>query len=418
MKLVYISDFLPEYHSRAGGADWACWRVGKLMEENGVSVKYYTCPPDKKNCKKNDNVSIVPITEKYLPAFIGKYIEILKWYILQFDPLVLVYFLCKFLLNRPDIVHMHRFRFITMSPILAARLLRIPVYFSVYDYWMFCTLETLIDEKGGICRRFHGVWCWKCLPPKMQWLQKILLSVRKPLFDWAVNAIEKYIVLSRSSSEIAQSYGIEREKVSIIPLPYGKEFIDVPDKIEQELNAIIYVGWIQKRKGLDVLIKALKIIKEKYNDIKLYVIGPDVKWEKEYRDYIDNLIRDFDLLYNVIWLGAKPNNEVQKYIRLSEIVVIPEQWENMSPVIVGEAMFNERPAVGSKIGGIPDFIRDKETGLLFDPASENDLAEEITYLLENKEEALKMGKIARLAAEEIYSKASITEKYLNLYKND
>ena len=138
-------------------------------------------------------------------------------------------------------------------------------------------------------------------------------------------------------------------------------------------------------------------------------------WEKAYRRHIDSLIEELDLSGNVVWSGPQPNDAVREFIRQSEVVIVPEQWENMSPVIVGEAMFNQRPVVGSRLGGIPDFVLDSKTGLLFEASSARDLSEKIVYLLKNKHVAVEMGKKGREVAEEIFSDDSIRKKYASLY---
>lgn len=416
MLIAYVSDYLPGYHSRAGGADWAAFRVGRLMEAGAdIKVDYFVRGPDKKGIDKGARVYRVPVIEDLLPAFISKYLELAKWCILQLDPLAFAYFLLRFMAHRPAVVHMHRFRALTMAPIAAARFLRIPVFFSVYDYWMFCTLETLIDEKNAVCRRFHGIWCHRCLPNRFSWLQKPLLVFRKGLFNWALNRIAKFVVLSRSSSEILKAYGIPEHKITIIPLPYGKDFAKTGIKEVPEKDTLVYTGWIQKRKGLDVLLAAMALVAREVPGVKLNIIGPDVVWEKEYRARIDGLIKGLGLAGNINWLGPQPNESVQGFIRLSEVVVVPEQWENMSPVIVGEAMLNGRAVVGSRLGGIPDFVLDEKTGLLFDAASSEDLARKLVYLLKNKATAARMGEEGFKFASELFSDASIRAKYNRVY---
>lgn len=414
MKIAYISDFLPEYHTRAGGADWACLRVGKLCEKNGYAIDYYTNAPDKLKARES-NTFFVPIIEWLLPKFVGRAVEILKWYVFQLDPFALVYFLWAFSRRKYDAVHIHRFRFITMAPIVAARLLRLPVLFSVYDYWMFCTLETLNDHQSASCRRFHGPWCVGCLPQKMTGVQRLLLRFRKQVFDAALSRIEHFIVLSRSSHDIVRDYGIPVDRIHIIPLPYGGEFKENGTDNGPEPGTLVYIGWIQKRKGLAVLIEAMKLVKDVVPSAKLNVIGPDVALEKEYRAAIESRIVALGLTDTVHLLGPKNNTEVQSYIRSAVAVVVPEQWENMSPVIVGEAMFNQRPVIGSRIGGIPDFVSEGETGWLFEPASAASLADKIILTLKDPVTARQYGINGRKRAEKIYNDDTISAAYAQVY---
>jgi len=415
MLIAFVSDYLPGYHTRAGGADWACRRVGELVSGHNIRVEYFTRRPDRKGEPLQGTVHYAWIVENFLPSPAARYAEVLKWYVVQLDPLAFAYFLLQFLRRRPDIVHLHRFRALTMAPIIAARLLGIPVYFSVLDYWMFCALETLSNENGAACRKFHGVWCWRCLPRSLVWLQRLLLAPRRRIFDCSIRGIKKFVVLSRSSAAILKAYGVPEEKITIIPLPYGGQFARIGPPETPEKDTLVYAGWIQKRKGLDVLLRALAVVTKEIPGARLTVIGPDVLWESQYRRSIDALIKVLGLTGNIRWLGPQPNEAVQDCIRRSEAVVVPEQWENMSPVIVGEAMFNRRPVIGSRLGGIPDFVQDTVTGLLFEASSSSDLAQKITYILKNKERAAEMGRNGRRAAEEIFSEEAIARKYVQLY---
>lgn len=420
MRVAYISDFLPGNHTRAGGADWAALRVGELLSKNNIQIEYFTLNPDlakaSAGVKPQENLHFVPVVERFLPSSLARCLEVLKWYVFQFDPLAFFYFLSSFSRLRPDIIHLHRFRFLTMSAALAAAILKIPLCFSVYDYWMFCALETLTDYKNQPCRKFHGVWCFRCLPRKFTWIQQALLFFRKGVFDKCLAKIKKFVVLSRHSALVLKEYGIKEDKVVTIPLPYDPQSFEMDSMDLPEPDTLAYIGWIQKRKGLDILLKALVMVKAKFPRVRLYCLGPDVTWEREYRSYVEDLIRENNLSENVIWIGPQPNKTVQRFIKSSEIVVVPEQWENMSPVIVGEAMFNRRPVVGSRLGGIPDFVIDGKTGLLFRASSADDLAEKIIYLLVNKGISVEMGKNAGEAAKAVFSNEVILEKYLKLYK--
>ncbi|MBU0504189.1 MAG: glycosyltransferase family 4 protein [Candidatus Omnitrophica bacterium] len=424
MRIAYVSDFLPGYHLRSGGADWACLRAGELISANNIQVEYFTLYPDPAKAsvgtpvrdKTINGIHFIPIIEQFLPRSLARCLEVLKWYILQFDPIAFFCFLNFFLRNRPDIVHIHRIRFLTMSAVLAAGILKIPMCFSVYDYWMFCALETLTDNQNRPCRKFHGLWCWKCLPNKFIWFQQALLIHRRYFFDKCLGRFKKFVVLSRHSAGILKEYGIPEDKIAVIPLPYDWQSYEMESVDLAEPDTLVYIGWIQKRKGLDVLLKALVKVKLKVPGVKLYCLGPDVTWENDYRMYVDNLIREGGLSESVVWVGPVPNKTVQRFIQSAEVVVVPEQWENMSPVIVGEAMFNQRPVIGSRLGGIPDFVIDGKTGLLFDPSSVDDLADKVTTLLLNKALAIEMGKIAAEAAKNAFSSKVILDKYLRLYQ--
>ena len=436
LKICFAGDYLPPYHSRSGGADWAFKRIGELLKGHYPQLFYVTTPPDKQGEPSSESpdkqgklshgsvdkpvqdVLFVPIIEKYLHKKIAGYVEVLKWYLFQFDPFAYFFCLRVFKEKMPDLVHLHRVRFLTFAVIAAAKKLNIPVCFSIYDYWTFCASETLVNEKNQACREFHGIRCWKCLPEKFVLLQKALLLFRKRVFDFFINRVDKFIVLSESSANILKDFGIDGQKVVTIPLPYSEDFKKMPQSAGQSIisDSILYVGWVQKRKGLEVLLRAMAVVVKNKPSAKLFVIGPDVRWEKEYRQRIDALIKDTGIQKNVEWLGARSNSVVREYINMVEMVVVPEQWENMSPVIVGEAMLCSRPVIGSRLGGIPEFISDGETGYLCRSSDPDDFAEKILLLLGDKTRAAEMGKKGRSSALEIFDEKKILEAYQWVYE--
>ena len=75
--------------------------------------------------------------------------------------------------------------------------------------------------------------------------------------------------------------------------------------------------------------------------------------------------------------------ELQQRVREASVVVIPEQWENMSPILLLECLLMGKPVVASRIGGIPEFIEDGQTGYLFDSRNPDDLAAKICTVLDD-----------------------------------
>ncbi|HLU39385.1 MAG TPA: glycosyltransferase, partial [Planctomycetota bacterium] len=63
-----------------------------------------------------------------------------------------------------------------------------------------------------------------------------------------------------------------------------------------------------------------------------------------------------------------------RLLALVDVVVVPSVWDDCAPLVVAEALAARAPVVGSRIGGIPDFVRDGENGLLFAPGDATDLA--------------------------------------------
>ncbi|MBN1622350.1 MAG: glycosyltransferase family 4 protein [Endomicrobiales bacterium] len=415
MKIVYVTNYLPGYHAHAGGAERAINNIAKLLSAKGHDVYFLTLPADVKNGSRsgNDKVYKIKTLESIFP-FLKKYIEILKWYVFQYDPLA--YRNAKKVLEevKPDIIHCGNFQFLTFGVLKAARELKIPTIVSIYDYWYFCPLTTLYDYKEEFCRLYHSAKCLPCLPGTMRPVQAVLVSLRKSYFDNLIKLVDEFIVLSNSSLLILKDYGIEQSRISVIHLPNMEEDIKPADFSEED-KSILFMGWLQKRKGLHVLINAIKEVWEK-NKVKLDILAQKVKWEKEYEEQIMNRIDHLPPELVTFDVEKKDRKEIENIIRKAYMIVVPEQWENMSPLIVMEGMLYSKPMVASSIGGIPEFIENKREGLLADHNNPHDFAEKILYLLENKNDAINYGIAAQKKAMNLFNKEKITQQLEKEYK--
>jgi len=378
----------------------------ELEKKAGHEISVITTKPLKK------------ITEfkSFTVKLLDNYLEPLAYYKAIFPYDLAAYFSLKKILKKikPDIIHLHNFNKISFAVIAAAKKLKIPVLYSIYDYWSICPVESLIDYKNENCKRFHGSWCKNCLKKrKFAFLQSFFARFRKRYFDKYINKIDKFIVLSNSSKETLKKYGINEKKIKIVHLPLDIK-VKKPGKTEK--NSILYVAWLQHRKGLHILVKAMLLILKKIPDAKLYVIGSEGP-EKKYKQQIMDFIDKNNLNNKILLLGKKSSEEVKSFLEKTPVIAVPEQWENMSPLIVMEAMAFAKPIVASRIGGIPEFIVNNKTGLLAKHNLSKDFAEKIITILKNRKKAEILGKNAQKKFKEIFNTKKITENLLNTYKS-
>ncbi|OGS20353.1 MAG: hypothetical protein A3J83_02150 [Elusimicrobia bacterium RIFOXYA2_FULL_40_6] len=407
MKICFITNYLPGYHKHAGGAEQAILRMEKIARENRFETCFITLPFTKEPADKK-NVYPAPVIEKYF-GFLGRYIEILKWYAWQFDPVS--YSAIKEILKKekPDIINLGNFQFLTFSAVMAAKKAGIPAALFIYDYWYFCPLTTLYDYNDKICRKFHGSYCVQCLPKTMSFVQKLLLSVRKRIIDKYLKEIDKFLVLSESSKSILSDYGINKERIEVIRLPLAEGF--VKDGPVGKADNILFMGWLQKRKGLHILLDAMLEVWKKFPKVKLTIVAQKAKWEKEYEQIIESKLKNLPEGRYEFITGQKSAEEVKQLMAEAGIIAVPEQWENMSPLIITEAMLMGKAVVASNIGGIPEFIENKKDGMLAKHDSPQDFAQKIIYLLENKQEAETIRANASRKISGMLSKEKISKEY-------
>ncbi|MFQ5406547.1 MAG: glycosyltransferase family 4 protein, partial [Candidatus Micrarchaeia archaeon] len=353
MKVCHVTNFLPGYHETWGGAEQACLRLANSQVKAGLDVVVLSTTPSKK-VKEDFAWYPVKTLNDFASKSIARKLVAIKKRWIPVDPVALVFALKTLSRIKPDLVHFHNFDSLSYSMLAAAKTLKIPTAWTVYDYLSFCILEVLTDPQGKPCRKFHGRQCAKCIKfGRLDALQKQLLPVRKALYDFFSKKFDAYVALSNSSKKILQEYGIPSRKIHVVPLTFLKSH--KPSKLKRNYQ-ILFVGWIEKRKGLKVLLNALPFVVKKFPKTRLFVAGT-VSDKQYYRECFE-LISSKNLSKNVKWLGKIPHVKVQELLRLSNVVVVLEQWENMSPVFLSEAMSFGKPIVASRIGGIPDLVQD------------------------------------------------------------
>ena len=158
------------------------------------------------------------------------------------------------------------------------------------------------------------------------------------------------------------------------------KFGDLP-YVEKVPNQVAYLGRESFEKGIDVLKKAESQIKGK-----------------------------------VVYCSDRPWKDAMAIMKSSYVVVVPSRIESL-PTTIKEAFFLKIPVVGTDVGGIPELIKNNETGLLVPPNNPQKLAESVNKLLENKQNA---DQLANSGYEFIKNNMTwdvILPKYIELYEN-
>jgi len=405
MKICHVTDYLPRYHNIWGGAELAAVNLIDLLQEKGHAQTVLSTKPDNASYRK---YNLYPIS--VLNDYFGKYAELLKLW--TFDLLSFISVSKALEDIKPDILHLHNFRVLSFSVVSAAKRLKIPVVFSIYDNWCLCPNHTLITKTGGFCKKYHSLSCFSCTHSH----KKIGTFFRRFLFNIFLKKIDIFIVLSNTMAEVLRDYGIPKEKVVFLPLPLSKDTWENEKKQDGEIepDSVLFCGWVSPHKGLKILVdQMLKVIKE-IPGAKLYVIETGVV--KKYKDSILDFISKNDLEKYVYFLGKKNNDEVQKYLRRSELVVVPEQWGIAWPIFLTEAMFAKKPIIASRIGDIPFFIKDGINGYTVKANNAEEFGEKIIYCLRNKNLISSFGEQSRKRIAEICDNKNIHDGLINIYK--
>lgn len=170
---------------------------------------------------------------------------------------------------------------------------------------------------------------------------------------------------------------------------------------------IFFLGHPFHRKGVDILIKAFLKISPQFPDQKLKIVGHCHGREKERQHYREIA-------------QGNPNVEILEPVFFDQAIglfqnctffVLPSRSEAMGRVLI-EAMACGKALVGSRVGGIPDLIKDGENGFLFESENVDDLAEKMRLLLKDEDLRNKMGKMGHSICDQKFS----SQKYVEYFK--
>lgn len=174
---------------------------------------------------------------------------------------------------------------------------------------------------------------------------------------------------------------------------------DLRFKNERDSKIIITTSRLVHKNGVDILIRAASELKALIPDSKLIIqilgTGPDEQKLKK-------LAKDLKLEDTVQFLGNIEPDKIPDYLNKADIFVRPSRSEGLGISFL-EAMAAGLPVIATKVGGIPDFLKDRETGLFAKVDDPKDLAEKITLLAEDHAMYDKIRTNARRLIEAKYS---------------
>ncbi len=150
----------------------------------------------------------------------------------------------------------------------------------------------------------------------------------------------------------------------------------------------LFLGRFHKVKGIDILLKAMQLIKNQHliSDVKLVIMGVDFGFEDEMLKMINEM--DLDNVVKVI--KNPPREDVIAAYKESEFLVLPSRWE-LSPLTPLEGFAFKKPTISTKAHGIPYTLDDGKNSILVESENFNELGNKIIELLSDKTKCKELG---------------------------
>lgn len=198
-----------------------------------------------------------------------------------------------------------------------------------------------------------------------------------------------------------------------VVVPNGLEDAASPyrpiQRVQGDCVTLLYVGVIQETKGVMILLEAAKLLKAQGCAIEVNVVGEFAS--QHFQDTITAYCQNNRLEDVVHFPGVKKGEEKWQYFREADVFCFPSFFEAESfGNVVVEAMMFELPVVATQWRGIPDLVKEQETGLLVPVRNAPRTAHALQRLIDNADLRLRMGKAGRKKYEEHYKIDAFTAK--------
>ncbi|TDX84092.1 glycosyltransferase [Epilithonimonas xixisoli] len=254
---------------------------------------------------------------------------------------------------------------------------------------------------------FHGIIAAKLAGVKIIVGEEIGIPNHSPIaikiFKLVYKLADKIICVSKSVKDHLIIIGeIPSYKGEVIYNP-----VSIPSQFPQQKSdnfKIVYVGRLESVKNVEILIKAFSNIEN--NNAILTIVG-----DGRERSNLELLVKKLNLKSRITFAGF--SSEPSKYVSSANLFVLPSFSEGFGIAAV-EAMFLKVPVLGSRVGGIPEFISDNKNGWLFDPKNQNELESKLKMIMSMDDADRE--KIGKKAYEDVIEKFTVKMYVNNLEK--
>jgi glycogen synthase len=151
-------------------------------------------------------------------------------------------------------------------------------------------------------------------------------------------------------------------------------------------DGVVFVGRLHRQKGVDTLVRAVPLVPAGTR-VTLVGDGPE-------RAAVERLAAGLGVADRVRVTGFRPHREGLALLAGARVAVLPSRYEELGTALV-EAMAAARPVVATRVGGIPELVRDGVDGLLVPPGDPAALAAALTRVLTDPALAVALGSCAR-----------------------
>lgn len=300
------------------------------------------------------------------------------------------------------------------NAILAGRLMdTLPSVYFAHNYSPICPSGAFLYQRNDVICELVGVPNWRCLanaylegcntrrPTRLLRLYRSTSSAH----DW----VRRADLVVCDSAYVADRYranGVAEERLRVLPPPIPLPAREVlPTRAREPF--VLFVGRVTPYKGLDYLLRAMARI-----GARLVVAGDGYALPA-----MRVLAERLGIAARVDFLGSRTRAEVDDLYGRALVVAVSSVWPEPWGLVGPEAMAHGIPVVAFRVGGIPEWLNDGETGFLVEPKDVDTMATRISQLLDDASLAQRLGDRGRAVAEQRFNFDRHIEGMLDVFRD-
>lgn len=278
---------------------------------------------------------------------------------------------------RPDLVHFQHTVGLSTAMVGVAKRRRLPVVFTLHDYWHLCHRTQLLTSALEICEGpGSGAKCASCIQHPLvtnvrgemglRWIGRLAGIYRTRFMRRCLLQADLMIAPSAFLRQRFIAHGVPPERIIRLPHGIALELFKGFQKRPTDRLRIGFVGSIIVHKGVHLLIEAFSRLGSVGAELLIY--GGSTA-TPEYAQQLQQKAAGQPIRF----MGGFRNDEIARILGGLDLLVVPSIWPENAPLTIQEALAVRVPVIAPRVGGIPALVHNGTNGLLFEVGSVDSL---------------------------------------------
>jgi glycosyltransferase involved in cell wall biosynthesis len=308
---------------------------------------------------------------------------------------------------------------------------KIPIVYTLHDFWLICPrgqfLQTNFSENFNysLCDKQEDEKCAvNCYNSYFSGIDSNRDSEIQYWKNWVHGRMETTLkILKKVNLFISPSHYLKNRfiknfpflKEKILYMDYGFSIdCNTSNKSINHLEEFTfgYIGTHIPAKGIQILVDAFLKME---HQAKLMIWG---RCNNSVSQSLKGITLNSNKSQKITWMGEYKNSEINERVFTEvDCIVVPSIWAENSPLVIHEAQANKIPVITANYGGMAEYVKDLENGLLFEHRNSEDLSKKMDYAVLNQTQMKKLGERGYLFSEDgkIPSMDEHCKQIMNLY---